>query len=115
MRSFVCHRIMILFLAILGFFSTAAFADAQGVEDLFLSPDASSSQAASTFLHSVELAELEQQLLDLGLDPSEVDIALVSEDGELNHVVYADFSVAARVVAVVIIAAGIYVFIKPLR
>ena len=113
-----------VFLALLGCFSTAAFAGTQTTEDLFLSPDAPSSQEASTLLHSVDLAEFEQvdlaelkqQLLDLGLDESEVEIALVSEDGELLHMMRGEaWVVAVQVVAVLWIAAGIYAFIKPLH
>ena len=96
MQFFTPHLPLLLSLllssATLGLFSTAAFADAQSIEELFLSSDdASSSQAENILLHSVQnRAELEQKLLDLGgLHQDEIDIALLTEDGEVLDVQHA--------------------------
>ena len=85
---------LLLSSATLGLFSTAAFADAHSVEELFLSSDASSSsQAENILFHSVQSrAELEQKLLDLGLHQDELDVALLTEDGEVLEVQHASLA-----------------------
>ena len=59
---------LLLSSATLGLFNTAAAADAGSAEEVFLSSDASSSQAENILLHLVESrTEIEQKLLDLDL------------------------------------------------
>ena len=95
MQFFTPHLPLLLSLllssATLGLFSTAAFADAQSIEELFLSSDdASSSQAENILLHSVQSrAELEQKLLGLGLHQDELGVALLTGDGEVLDVQHA--------------------------